>query len=214
MLGMPVENVIAEFTTYDIIQEDGLCINGTTAYYCRKSATNVTIPNSVTSLRNPIFKDHENLTSITIGSGITEIRNEEFSGCPLLAKVIISDSVTSIGSYAFFYCTSLTSITIPDSVTIISNNAFRLCNKLTSVTVGSGITRFIGWSFSNCPSLKTVYCKAIEPPITDLNFDCGLFTTGMGYTIPTIYVPTESVNAYKTSCYWEQYSEYIEGYDF
>lgn len=200
--------------TYDIIQEDGLCINGTTAYYCRKSATNVTIPNSVTSLRNPIFKDHENLTSITIGSGITEIRNEEFSGCPLLAKVIISDSVTSIGSYAFFDCTSLTSITIPDSVTRILDNAFRDCKKLTSVTVGSGITRFIGPSFFKCPSLKTFYCKAIEPPITDLGFDLGLFSTGMGYTIPTIYVPTESVNAYKTSCYWEQYSEYIEGYDF
>lgn len=29
-----------------------------------------------------------------------------------------------------------------------------------------------------------------------------------------IYVPTESVEAYKTATYWSDYADAIEGYDF
>ena len=29
-----------------------------------------------------------------------------------------------------------------------------------------------------------------------------------------IYVPTESVEAYKSAEYWKDYADYIEGYDF
>ena len=29
-----------------------------------------------------------------------------------------------------------------------------------------------------------------------------------------IYVPTESVNAYKKASYWREYADYIVGYDF
>ena len=30
----------------------------------------------------------------------------------------------------------------------------------------------------------------------------------------TIYVPTESVDAYKAAEYWSEYADYIVGYDF
>ena len=96
---------------YDVVQDDGLCINGTTADKCRPKATNVTIPYSVTKIGSSAFYECRSLTS-----------------------VIIPDSVITIGSNAFQYCTSLTSVTIPSSVTNIYLYAFRNCSSLTSIT--------------------------------------------------------------------------------
>lgn len=102
----------------DVIQDDGLCISGTTAVNCRKNATNVTIPNSVTSIKNTAFLYCTSLSSVTIGSGVTKIFGSTFKDCTSLQKVIIGSGVTSIGdnsgfrSYSIFTgCTSLTEIT-------------------------------------------------------------------------------------------------------
>ena len=72
---------------YDTIQDDGLYINGTTAVYCKKDATNVTIPESITSIGYIAFKECESLSSITI-----------------------PENVESIGDGAFVYCSSLNEI--------------------------------------------------------------------------------------------------------
>ena len=95
----------------------------------------LTIPNSVTSIRDYAFYKCSSLTSVTIGSGVTSIGEYAFSGCTSLTSVTIPNSVTSIGDSAFSGCTSLTSITIPNSVTSIGNYAFESCRSLTSVTL-------------------------------------------------------------------------------
>ncbi|MBQ8272013.1 MAG: hypothetical protein IJZ09_03280, partial [Tidjanibacter sp.] len=41
----------------------------------------------------------------------------------------------------------------------------------------------------------------------------GMFDLHTGH-IPIIYVPTESVEAYKTAEYWSEYADYIEPYQF
>ena len=146
----------------DIIQDDGLCIDGSTAVYCRPNATSVTIPDSV-----------------------TEIGSASFLGCVTLTSVTIPEGVTEIGSQAFSVCTSLTSVTIPASVTSVSYLAFAYCS-----------------------SLKEVYCKPTTPPAGgDLMFNDN--ASGR-----KIYVPTESVDAYKSAESWSYYADYIEGYDF
>ena len=52
-------------TLYDTIQDDGLCISGTTAVNCRPNATSVTIPNSVTSIGSYAFSYCSSLTYVT-----------------------------------------------------------------------------------------------------------------------------------------------------
>lgn len=77
------------------------------------TASEVTIPNGVTSIGDGAFYD----TSMAGDNNLT--------------SVIIPDGVTSIGSSSFAYCAKLKSITIPASVTSISVEAFWAVQGLT-----------------------------------------------------------------------------------
>ena len=116
--------------------------------------------------------------------------------------------VTSIGMYAFGLCTSLTSVTIGDSVTEIGFGAFWDCDSLTSVTIPDSVTSIGEDAFYECSSLTSVYCKATTPPTGDWDmFDYN--ASGR-----KIYVPRNSVSAYKSAEYWSKYASDIVGYDF
>ena len=164
---------------YDVIQDDGLCINGTTAVKCRPKATSVTIGSVVKTIGDGAFQNCTDLTSVTIGNNVTSIGSSAFNGCFSLTQVNIPDSVTticervfngcgsltsvtipnsvtSIGDNSFYYCTSLTSVTIPSSVTSIGSYAFYYCRSLTSVTIGSGVTSIGSSAFTSCTSLTSV----------------------------------------------------------
>ena len=69
------------------------------------------------------------LKSITIPDSVTSIRERAFEGCIELTSVTIPNSVTTIGEWAFAFCRRLKTITIPNSVTSIGSYAFYGCNK-------------------------------------------------------------------------------------
>ena len=133
----------------------------------------------------------------------------EISYCRSLSDVTIGNSVTSIGNYAFFGCSSLTNLTIPNSVTTIGDMAFNGCSSLTSITIPKNVTFFGYGAIGRCDSLTSIYCKPIIPPTLelDLGYD-------FNYSKCMIYVPTESVDAYKAAEGWKKYADNIEGYDF
>ena len=143
-------------TLYEVIQDDGLCINEITAVDCRPNATHVTIPNSVETIGRKAFSDCSALTSVIIPSSVTSIGDFAFNYCSSLTSVTIPDSVKSIGDGAFQSCSSLTSVTIPDSVTRIGHSTFYGCISLTSVTIGSGVTSIGDSAFRYCTSLSSV----------------------------------------------------------
>ena len=168
----------------------------------------ITFDGDVTQIGNEAFKYCSNLTSVTIPDSVTEIGVNAFWDCSSLTNITIPDSVASIGKGAFCGCKSLTSITIPDNVTSIENSAFFGCKSLTSVTIPDNVTRIEHQAFENCRSLISVYCKPTTPPI---GCSCMFDVNAAGRKI---YVPTTSVDAYKTAAGWSNYADAIEGYDF
>ena len=76
------------------------------------------------------YIEEEGATEVTIPDGVTSIGERAFSGCAYLKSITISDRVASIGNFAFRYCTGLKGITIPDSVKSIGECAFWGCKNL------------------------------------------------------------------------------------
>ena len=202
---------------------------GTLAFHWCTSLTSVTIPDSVTEIGESAFNGCSALTSVTIPDSVTSIGYGAFFNCTSLTSVTIGNSVTSIGAWAFNYCTSLTSVTIPDSVTSIGTGAFYCSglesiiipdsvtsigsnafedNCLTSATIGRGVTLIQSGAF-NRNSLKNVYIKSIIPPT---NEDSELFWENQ--EIETIYVPNESLEAYKSTTNWSTYADIMVGVVF
>ena len=119
---------------------------------------------------------------------------------------VIPNSVTSIDDYAFNRCVLMTNITIPNSVTTIGGNAFYNCNNLTSVTIGNGVTSIgnAAFSFSGRFNRDSVTILATTlPTLGNYVFD----TYGNHYPI---YVPAESVDAYKAATNWSSYASRIQ----
>ena len=117
--------------------------------------------------------------------------------------------LVTIKGEAFSICTSLTNVVIPDSVTSIGWGAFKGCTSLTSVKIPDGVTSIKDYAFCDCTSLKEVYCKPTTPPATS-----GSHAFFSNASDRTFYVPTASVDAYKSASYWKYYSSVIVGYDF
>ena len=136
---------------------------------------------------------NKNLTTYTLKAG-TKFLLYTFYQCANLTSFDIPNGVIQTAS-AFEGCTSLTSVTIPNSVTNIDNSSFYNCSSLTSVTIPNTVTSIGGYAFYYCRSLTSVTVEATTPPT--LSNDAFADTNNC-----PIYVPAESVNAYKTATTW------------
>jgi hypothetical protein len=204
---------------------------GKSAFYTSQDLKSIIIPNSVTTIGERAFSQCNSLASVTIGNGVTTIGIKAFSASAL-PSITIPDNVTTIEEEAFsstFHLTSITigngvttigrsafkesvlpNVTIPNSVTKIGDYAFYWCRDLKSITIGSGVTSIGSYAFEGFENLS-VYCKATTPPSLGTDtFNC----VNYDYSDVTIYVPTESVNAYKSAEGWKEYADRIVGYDF
>ena len=199
---------------------------GSSAFNDCTSLSSITIPNSVTSMGMYCFDNCNSLTQVHIPSGVTTISHMAFNDCTSLSSVTIPGSVTSIGDDAFAACYSLSSITIPDSVTSIGYGAFTFCSGLTSVTIPSGVTTINDYTFEYCSGLTSVTILGNVTSIGAYAFTfCPLTSfTCLATTPPTlyiyafdatssnmtIYVPSESVAAYKSADGWSRYASRIQ----
>ncbi len=210
---------------------DSVTTIGDYAFYKCTSLTSITIPKSVTSIGEQSFAgcifESENFVN---NSSLDDVANHYWGamicdtlqddglyikgtiviGCKQDAiAVVIPNSVTEIGERAFSDCYSLTSVTIPDSVTSIGDWAFEYCTSLTSITIPDSVASIGDGAFYYCTSLTSVYCKPVTPPTSE--FGSMFHSNASGRKI---YVPRNSVEAYKSADGWSEYASSIVGYDF
>ena len=158
------------------------------------------IPSGVTAINTQTFYYCSGMTSVNIPSGVTTIGENAFGYCENLLNVVIPDSVTTIKKNAFFDCLSFTSVNIPDSVVSIGDGAFNE-GRCTSITIGSGVTSMGLRAFRNQTNLTSITIKATTPPslggndVFDDTNNC------------PIYVPSESLEAYKAATNWSEYAD-------
>ena len=156
---------------------------------CSESVSgHLTLPNTVTCIRDYAFSDCSSLTSVTIPNSVTSIGGFAFDGCSGLTSVTIPNSVTSIGDYAFSDCSGLTSVTIPNSVTSIGEYAFYRCSGLTSVEIPNSMTAIAPHTFENCGSLTSLTIPNSVTSIGEYAFVCcsGLISVTIGNSVMSI----------------------------
>ena len=145
---------------------------GRTRYYCGAfggcaNLTNVTIPDSVTSIDDATFYGCTSLTSVTIPDSVTTIATNAFSGCTGLTNLTVPQCVcaTNISCYFRDSYQTVTNIVISEGVGKIANDAFANCRKLQSVTIPDSVTRLGDRVFSDCNSLLDVNFLGDAPDI-------------------------------------------------
>ena len=187
---------------------DGITSIGDGAFSGCSGLTSITIPEKVTSIGNNAFQDCSGLTSITIPEKVTSIGNSAFFDCSGLTAITIPESVTSIGDNAFYSCSGLTSITIPQSVISIGMSTFSNCIGLTSITIPENVTSIGIQAFYGCDSLSSIVLQSITPPSIvpqELSSSYPVF-----YGSYPIFVPSASIELYKTTTVWSNYADRIQ----
>ena len=135
-------------------------------------------------------------------AGITLIACGAFHECTGLVSIELPNSVTYLGYEAFSSCSSLESVTLSNAITVIEYEVFSGCQELTSINIPASVTS-IYHAFHNCSSLTSITINATTPPT--LRVDVFNNTNNC-----PIYVPSASVDAYKSAEGWSSYASRIQ----
>lgn len=134
------------------------------------------------------------------GKGITEYQ--------------VGDYCQEIGPNVFAYQKDLKKVIFNDNIIRLGHGVFWGCSQLEEVTLPA-VLQYIGINtFTECPNLKTIYMRSPVPPVLE-RWGTGvddIFDAENNLGNLKIYVPENSVNIYKNTFPWSQYSNRIYGY--
>ena len=157
----------------------------------------VSIPNTVTTLNDRVFDNCSLLKNVVspptaVGVGGLNVFNNAVS----ITSARISTGLSAVRSSYFWNCQSLEKVEIPDGVTSLDVSCFSLCTKIKTIRIPSSVTTLGNSTFGNCLSMEEYIFERTAP----LSITFSSFTNIPRNTI--IYVPDESVDAYKTATNW------------
>ena len=176
--------------------------------FCGSKISSIYIPAGVKDISERVFDGCENLSTITVSNGNTKYDSRD--NCNALietatntilqgsSSTVIPNSVTAIGEYAF-RGSNIAEIIIPNSVTAIEAYSFQ-GSKIAKIVIPESVKKIGRMAFLDCNSLTTVVCKSKS--VIDVS---GLYPF---FPLPNaiLYVPAESVEAYKVANVWREFS--------
>ena len=118
----------------------------------------------VISVGDHAFSNCEELISISIPSSVTIIKNDAFFNCPKMESITLTRGLKTIEQRAFStHSNYLKDIDVPEGVTSIGNNAFADNPALESVNLPSSLSSLGGYVFYQCNNLRMVNANSSTP---------------------------------------------------
>ena len=198
---------VASDNTY-LLAENGIIFNKDKTvllgYLPGKPDTSYTVPASVTKLGESSFSNVPALTSVTLPNGLKYIDSFVFYNCPNLTMLNLPSSLKSIG-WRSLWVIKVSSIVVPENITQLSDLCLSRCPELTSVELPSTLTKMYGNVLTGDPKLKTVTCKAVNPPV--INGDAFDYTP---IASATLRVPAGSKALYQAAEGWKDFGTIVE----
>ena len=165
---------------------------GASAFEGNNTITSITIPNSVTSIKDYAFRSCSGLTSITIPYSVTSIGEAAFDDCTALTNIVIPSSVTSIGEWAFATCPAIETIVVDSENNVYDsrNNCNAIIetatNKLVlgckNTVVPNDVTAIGYAAFDGCTGLTQI---TIPNSVTSIGIYAFYYCEGLtSITIP------------------------------
>lgn len=165
------------------------------------------------------FLNCVNLDLKSLPSGVKEIGKYAFQGCESLALTSLPEGLLEIGDHAFWFCyklkltelppqihclresvfencLSIETLALPEKLDKIESRAFANC-RFFEITIPSSVYYIGPLAFSGCDYLRQVTVLPSTPPDMEDTF--------IGDNANVIYVPSASIEKYKTATNWSEW---------
>lgn len=211
---MSMEAVAVEIQEYEFIEGDDIQVTAMEGTFANNK-TIVSVDLSQTSIKtlSGAFRHCTSLENVLLPTTIEEITNGCFNAC---AFESIDLSNINLKSLDGFQNASIKTITLPNSlnyingytfkdsnleyidlsntqITSLSSGTFSMCEKLTYVILPSTVTEINRVCFQGCSALETLVIPTQEV------IEIDVFSNTFYNSSPTIYVPANLLESYKTS---------------
>ena len=203
-----LNSIIVESTNQNYCSIDGILFNkDCTALKLFPGAREgkYVIPDGVACIDRYAF-NYSKLTDVTVPNSITSIRSSAFYCCTRLNAIILPDNLTELETGAFTSCNNLMSINIPGKLTEIPSLAFAHCNNLQSVDLPKNISIIGDQAFFGCSKLDTVICRRKTPPLIGPDAFKSISETAV------LYVPYDSIYEYQSISEYANHFAEIKGF--
>ena len=206
------------------------------AFYACAMLKSVIIPHTVTFIGMSAFHYCENLADVYIPYSVTTVEGSAFAytkwydnlpdgevyinntlyrykgTAPENTKIVVNDGTTRIAGFSFWNQSNIVSVELPQSLTVIEHNTFEGCTQLDRILIPYNVTYIGANAFADCTSLSTVTCIAPTPPtmgqFANPSSNSEIFAR-IDVSNATLYVPAESVDAYKNAEQWKAFGQIL-----
>ncbi|ERJ92425.1 hypothetical protein HMPREF9193_01586, partial [Treponema lecithinolyticum ATCC 700332] len=163
-----------------------------------------TVPASVIRLGEGSFSNVPALTSLTLPNGLKAIEDKVLMDCENLVALNLPSSLESIG-WRSLWSIKVSSIVVPENITQLWDLFLSRCPELTSVELPSTLTEMRGDVLADDPKLKTVKCKALNPPVIN-----GNAFKNTPIASATLRIPAGSKALYQAAEGWKDFGTIVE----
>ena len=194
-------------------------------HFYRSYIKRAKLSEGIFTIGNYAFNDLPLLENVNIPTSVKEVGKFAFANTPVYNDVhnwynnslyldnwLITSSEGIAGAYglrentigiandAFYHRQQLTSVELPESLLYLGDYCFADCPLISTLELPKNVIKLGNKAFMGCVALTSLTSWAVEPPTAHKNAFLDVDQSAC-----TLYVPEESVEAYKTADVWKDF---------